>query len=115
MRASFCRTSPDLTHKTVPESPRAMLLVDLENIKKHFVEKYNKIAQANKAKAASATKATESHVPKKHAHGGGSDKGAPKKGRSVMYSKWCKAADGPFTTHDTIKCRRFSKDSSPKD
>jgi hypothetical protein len=30
----------DLTHKTVPESPRAMLL-DLENIEKLFVERYN--------------------------------------------------------------------------
>jgi hypothetical protein len=77
------RNQYDLTHKTVPELPRTMLL-DLENIKKLFVERYNKIAQTNKAKAASATKAAESHVPKKNAHGGGSDKGAPKKGRSAI-------------------------------
>ncbi len=25
------------------------------------------------------------------------------------------AVDGPFTTHDTLECHRFSKDSSPKD
>ncbi len=87
----------DLTHKTVPESPRVMLL-DLKNIKKLFVERYNKKARANKAKAASATKAAEL-----------------KKGRSAKYCKWCKAADGPFTTHDTSECRRFSKDGSPKD
>jgi hypothetical protein len=39
----------------------------------------------------------------------------PKKVRSAKYCKWCKAADGPFTTHDTIECRRFTKDGSPKD
>ena len=37
----------DLTHKTVPELPRAMLL-DLENIEKLFVERYNEKARANK-------------------------------------------------------------------
>jgi hypothetical protein len=102
-----------LTHKTVPELPRAMLQ-DLENIKKLFVEKYNKKAQANKAKAATAPKTAE-RVPKKRAHGGGSDRGAPKKGRSAKYCKWCKNANGPYTTHDTIECRRFEKDGTPKD
>jgi hypothetical protein len=103
----------DLTHKTVPESPRAMLL-DLENIEKLFVKRYNKKAQANKAKAATAPKSGE-HVPRKRAREGGSGKGAPQKGRSAKYCKWCKAADGPFTTHAAIECHRFSKDSSPKD
>jgi hypothetical protein len=37
------RNQYDLTHKTVPESPCAMLQ-DLENIKKIFVEKYNEKA-----------------------------------------------------------------------
>ena len=63
-------------------------------------------------KVASAAKAAELRMPKKHAHWGGSDKGAPKKGRSAKYCKWCKAADGPFTTHDAIECRRFLKGSS---
>jgi hypothetical protein len=52
---------------------------------------------------------------KKRAHGGGSDKGAPQKGRSAKCCKWCKAADGPYTTHNTIKCHRFEKDGKPKD
>ncbi len=47
------RNQYDLTHKTVPELPRAMLQ-DLENIKELFIEKYNKKAQANKAKAETA-------------------------------------------------------------
>jgi hypothetical protein len=98
------RNQNDLTHSTVPKSQRAMLL-DLENIKKLFVEIYNEKAWANKTKVATATKAAELRMPKKCAHGGGSDKGSPPKGRSVKYCKWCKAANGPFTTHNTTECQ----------
>jgi hypothetical protein len=107
------RNQYDLMHKTVPEAPRAMLQ-DLENIKKLFVEKYNKKAHANKAKAATAPKTAE-RMPKKHTHGGGSDRGAPQKGRSAKYCKWCKTATGPHTTHNTNECRRFEKDGMPKE
>jgi hypothetical protein len=107
------RNQYNLTHSTVPESQRAMLM-DLKNIEKLFVEKYNEKARANKAKAATASKTAE-RMPKKRVHGGGSDKGAPQKGRSAKYCKWCKAADGPYTTHDTIECRRFEKDGKPND
>ncbi len=95
------RNQYNLTHKTVPESPRAMLQ-DLENIMKLFVEKYNEKARANKAKAATAPKTAE-RVPKKHAHGGGSDRGAPQNGRSAKYCKWCKNAIGPYTRGFTHK------------
>jgi hypothetical protein len=54
-------------------------------------------------------------VPKKRAHGGGSDRGAPQKGHSAKYCKWCKNANGPYTTHNTIECCRFEKDGTPKD
>ncbi len=57
-------------------------------------------------------------MPKKRAHRGGSDRGAPKKGHSAKYCKWYKNANGPYTTHtthDTIECRRFEKDGKPKD
>jgi hypothetical protein len=107
------RNQYNLTHSRVPESPRAMLM-DLENIEKLFVEKYNKKASANKAKAATASKMAE-RVPKKHTHGGGPDQGAPQKSRSAKYCKWCKAAGGPYTTHNTIKCHRFEKDGKLKD
>ncbi len=79
------RNQYNLTHSTVPKSPRAMLM-DLENIEKLFVEKYNKKARANKAKAAAASKTAE-RVPKKRVHGGGSNKGAPQKSRSAKYCK----------------------------
>jgi hypothetical protein len=107
------RNQYDLTHKTVPELPRAMLQ-DLKNIEKLFIKKYNEKAQANKAKAATDPKTAE-RVLKKRAHGGGSNRGAPKKGHSAKYCKWCKMANGPYTTHDTIKCHRFEKDGMPKD
>jgi hypothetical protein len=106
------RNQYNLTHETVPELPHAMLQ-DLKNIKKLFVEKYNEEARANKVKAATAPKTAE-RVPKKRAHGGGSDRGAPQKGRSAKYCKWCKNANKPYTTHDTIKCCRFEKEGMPK-
>ncbi len=101
----------NLTHKTVPESPRAML-VDLENIEKMQVEKCNEKTKASKAKAASAS--AELRGPKKRANAGGADKGAPQKGRTAKYCKWCKAANGSFTTHDTAECCRFEKDAAPR-
>jgi hypothetical protein len=107
------RNQYNLMHKTVPELPRAMLQ-DLKNIKKLFVEKYNEKAQANKTKAATPPKTAEC-VPKKRVHGGRSDRGAHKKGRSAEYCKWCKMANGPYTTHNTIRCCRFKKDGTPKD
>ena len=104
-----------LTHTLVPESPRAILL-DLENIEKLFAEKTNEAARANKAKVATAAKLAGEHVPRKVKRaGGGPEKGTPKKGRTVKYCKWCKAVDGPFTTHNTDECRRFNKDGSQKD
>jgi hypothetical protein len=110
------RTQYALTHALVPESPRA-ILVDLENIEKLFAEKANEAARANKAKVATALKGANEHVPRKgkRAHGGGLDKGTPKKGRTDKYCKWCKAVDGPFTTHNTTECCRFNKDGSQKD
>ena len=103
-----------LTHALVPESPRA-ILNDLENIEKLFAEKANEAARANKAKVATATSA-DIRVPRKKGRSGGTlDRGAPKKGRTDKYCKWCKAVDGPFTTHNTTECRRFNKDGSPKD
>jgi hypothetical protein len=89
------------------------MLLDLENIEKMQVEKYNKKAKASKANAPTAS--AEPRVPKKQANAGGTDRGAPKNGRTAKYCKWCKAVNGSFTTHDTAECRRFEKDGSLKD
>jgi len=58
------------------------------------VKRYNEKAKASKAKAATAP--AELRVPRKRVNGGGSDKGAPKKGRAAKYCKWCKAVNGPL-------------------
>ncbi len=107
------RNQCNLTHQTVLESPRAMLQ-DLESIEKFIAERYNDKARTNKAKAATAPKANEPRMAKKHC-GKGFQGGTRKKGQSNMYCKWCKAVDGSFTTHDTSERCRFLKDGSPKD
>ncbi len=86
------RTQYSLTHTLVPKSPRA-ILVDLENIKKLFVEKTNEAARANKAKVATALKGANEHVPRKgkRVHGGGPNTGNPKK---VRTAKYCKMVQG---------------------
>jgi len=109
------RTQYALAHTLVPESPRAILL-DLENIEKLFAEKTNEAARANKDKVATAAKLANEQVSRKNTHGRGPDKGNPhKKGGIAKYCKWCKAMDGPFTTHNTDECCRFIKDGSQKD
>ncbi len=82
------RNQYSATHTIVPESPRAILL-DLENLEKVFVEKSNEAARVNKAKVAAAVILAGEHAPRKgkRAHGGGPEKGTPKKGRT---NKFCK-------------------------
>ena len=67
------------------------------------------------AKVATSTKSGEVHLPRKCVKGGGSDGGAPKKGWTTKYCKWCKADGGSFTMHNTIECCKFDKDGKPKD
>jgi hypothetical protein len=107
------RTQYALTHVLVPESPRA-ILGDLENIEKLFAERANEAARANKAKVAATAKLAGEQVPRKgkQTHGGGPEKGTPKKGRTDKFCKWCKAVGKPFVTHNTTDCRRFKEDGS---
>ena len=94
--------------ETVPESARAMLQ-DLENIEKVYIECANDKARANKAKASAAPK-SGGQVPRKHNREGGSKGPAPKKGCPAKYCKWCKAAGGPFTTHNNAEYCRFDRE-----
>ena len=68
------------------------------------------------AKVAATAKLAGEQVPRKgkRTHGGGPEKGTPKKGRTVKLCKWYKAVDKPFMTHNTTECRRFNKDGSQK-
>ena len=101
------RKQYEMNHRTVPESVRAMLQ-DLENIEKVYIECANNKARANKAKASTAPK-SGGQVPRKYGREGGSKGPAPKKGRSAKYCKWCKAAGGPFTMHNTAECSMFDR------
>jgi hypothetical protein len=85
------------------------MLHDLETIKKVFVEKNNEKAKASTAKAGTAPQKGAS-VPRKKGKGGESGGPAPKKAHTAKYCKHCKAAGGPYQTHNTIDCRRFDKD-----
>jgi hypothetical protein len=55
------------------------MLMDLENIEKYFVEKYNEKARANKAKAATASKTAERVCPRSTRMGEGPIKEPPKR------------------------------------
>jgi hypothetical protein len=98
----------ELNHKTVPELTRSMLH-DPEMIEKVFVEKNNKKAKANIAKAGTAPQKGLS-VPHKKGKGGSSEGPAPKKAHTAKYCKHCQAVGGPYQTHNTSNCRRFDKD-----
>jgi hypothetical protein len=102
-----------LTHTIVPESPRAILL-DLENLEKVFAERSNEAARANNAKVAAAAKSAGDYIPRKRkcAHGGGLDKGTPKKGRTDKYCKHCKAVGGPYGSQKDKLAKPF--DSAKK-
>jgi len=69
------------------------------------------------AKVAATAKLADEQVPRKgkQTHGGGPEKGTPKKGCTDKFCKWCKAVGKLFMTHNTIECRRFNKDGSQKD
>ncbi len=49
-------------------------------------------------------------MPKKHGRKGNSGGPAPKKVHTAKYCKWCKAAGGSFSMHDTSEWHRFNKD-----
>ncbi len=98
--------------RNIPFTKATLASIILSHFPLAWSDQYEK-ARANKAMAITASKAAEC-MPKKRAHEGSSDKGAPKKGCSVRYCKLSNTTDRPYKTHDTM-CRRFAKDSSPKD
>jgi hypothetical protein len=99
----------NLNHSTVPESTRT-LLPDLEAIERVMEEKRG----ANlKAKAKGSTAPAEAKGnPKRKASGGPTGR-VPKKGRSEKFCQRCKAHGGPFTTHNTLDCRRYDSNGKP--
>ena len=99
----------NLNHSTVPESTRT-LLPDLEAIERVMEEKRgaNLKAKAKGSKAPAEAKGN----PKRKASGGPTGR-VPKKGRSEKFCQRCKAHGGPFTTHNTLDCRRYDSNGKP--
>jgi hypothetical protein len=50
--------------------------------------------------------------PKRKASGGPTGR-VPKKGHSEKFCQQCKAHGGPFTTHNTLNCRRYDSNGKP--
>ncbi len=102
----------NLTHSTVPESPR-VLTPEFENIERVMKERVDEEKHKSKEKAAVAT-------PTKGKPGKGSPKGglfktAPKKAKTEKFCQRCKSRHGGAhnTPHNTSECRRYDKDGKP--
>ncbi len=50
--------------------------------------------------------------PKSKASGGPTGR-VPKKGHTEKFCQQCKAHGGPFTTHNTLDCRRYDSNGKP--
>ncbi len=99
----------NLNHSTVPKSMR-MLLTDLEAIERVMVEKKGVNL---KAKGKGSTAPSEAKGNPKCKVSGGPTGQVPKKGCSEKFCQWCKAHGGPFTTHNTLDCRRYDSNGKP--
>ncbi len=99
----------NLNHSTVPESTRT-LLPDLEAIERVMVEKKGANLKA-KGKGGSAPSEPKGN-PKRKASGGPTGR-VPKKGRTEKFCQRCKAHGGPFTTHNSLDCRRHDSNGKP--
>jgi hypothetical protein len=66
-----------------------------------------------KAKGKDSTAPSEpKRNPKRKASGGLTGQ-VPKKGCIEKFCQWCKAHGGPFTTHNTLDCRRYDSNGKP--
>ena len=99
----------NLTHATVPDSPR-QLLADLENIERVMMERKNE-RQRLKEKAVVA--APGKGKPKRGSSGGGSSIRVPKKARTEKFFQLCKTHGGAHQTHNMSKCWQYDKDGKP--
>jgi hypothetical protein len=101
----------NLTHSTVPESPRA-LLPDLENIER-VMNKRHAEKQKAKGKSKEAKLDGGGNPSSKKRSSGGSSEQVPKKVRSEKFCQRCNTHGGPHQTHNTNDCRKYDKDGKP--
>jgi hypothetical protein len=99
----------NLTHSTVPESPR-VLTPELENIERVMLEQS---VDRHKSKERAATVTPTKGKPGKGSSKGGSSKSAPKKAKTEKFCQRCKTHGGSYTSHNTSECRRYDKDGKP--
>ncbi len=101
----------NMTHSTLPKSPRALLL-DLEAIKRVMNKKHQASLKA-KAKEASPASTSAKGSSKKRSASGNPGEQVPKKARPVKFCQQCKNKGGPNLTHNTNKCCKYNKDGNP--
>jgi hypothetical protein len=100
----------NLTHSTVPESPR-VLTPELENIERVMKERDG---EKHKSKDKAAVANPSKGKPNKGSPKGGSSKQAPtKKAKTEKFCQRCKTHGGSYNTHNTSECRRYDKDGKP--
>ena len=99
----------NMTHSTVPESPR-VLMPELENIERVMMERYD---SKNKSKDRAVAASPNKGKPNKGSSNGGSSKSARKKARTEKFCQRCKTHGGSYQTHNTNECRRYDKDGKP--
>jgi hypothetical protein len=96
----------NLTHSTLPKSPR-LLLPDLENNERVMNEKRVESAKA-RGKDDAALAGAKSN-PKQRVSVGSSEQ-VPKKARSAKFCQHCKNNGGPYTSHNTKEYCKYNKD-----
>ena len=96
----------NLTHMTIPKSPR-QLLPDLEAIKCVMNKKHVEKAKARAKDGAALASAKSSS--KKRASTGLNEQ-VHKKACTAKFCQHCKMNNGPYTTHYTKECRKYDKD-----
>jgi hypothetical protein len=102
----------NLTHATVPESPRVLMPV-LENIERVINERYNGDKQKSKDKAVAA--GPNKGKPNKGSSKGGSSNAAPKKARTEKFCQRCKTHGGSYRLITRMSAVAMTKMVSPPD
>jgi hypothetical protein len=100
----------NMTHSTLPESPRA-LLPDLEAIE-CIMDKKHKAGLKTKAKEASTTFTIAKGSSKKRTASGNPGERVPKKARPAKFCQHCTNKGSPNLTHNTKECCRYDKDGN---
>ena len=88
-----------------------MLLLDLENIERIMLEKYNAKLKA-KVKATTA-RSNGKGKPKNGTSGGGSSDWVLKKARANKFCQDCKAHGGPHQMHNRSDYHHYDKEGKP--